>query len=266
MIRLMPKEQHRRRTTQSQRRGQMRSQELAGRLGRGLREARIAAGRLQRQVAAEAGISQTRCSDLERGRGAGATIETWALAAEAVGQQFVAFLEHAPGAARPRDYEHIKRQQLVVGIAVKGGWRPMPEHLIDADALRSRSIDVFLTRALQSEAVVVEIWDWFSDVGDAMRGLDGKMAAVTRMLVERRDGPWRVGGLWVVRGTKRNRMLVGEVQDLFAAKFGGSPRSWLAALGRAATPMPALPGLVWTDVSVTRLTEVRLGRVGPGTS
>lgn len=256
----MATDQQRRRTTQSQRRGQLRSEELASRLGRGLREARIAAGRLQRQVAAEAGISQPRCSDLELGRGAGATIETWTIAAEAVGQQLVAFLEHVPGAARPRDYEHIKRQQLVVGIAVKGGWRPMPEHPIDADALRSRSIDVFLTRAPGSEAVVVEIWDWFADVGDAMRGLDGKTAAVTRMLEDRRAGPWRVGGLWVVRGTRRNRMLVREVQDLFAAKFGGSPRAWLSALGRADTPMPALPGLVWTDVGGTRLIEVRLGR------
>jgi hypothetical protein len=107
---------------------------------------------------------------------------------------------------------------------------------------------------------VVEIWDWFADVGDAMRGLDGKTAAVTRMLEDRRAGPWRVGGLWVVRGTRRNRMLVREVQDLFAAKFGGSPRAWLSALGRADTPMPALPGLVWTDVGGTRLIEVRLGR------
>jgi transcriptional regulator with XRE-family HTH domain len=260
MIRLMPTGQRRTRTTQSQRRGQRRSEELADRLGRGLREARLAAGRLQRQVAAEAGISQPRCSDLERGLGAGATIETWARAAEAVGQQLVAFLEHVPGAARPRDYEHVKRQQLVVGIAVKGGWRPMPEHPIDADALRSRSIDVFLTRAPQSEAVVVEIWDWFADVGEAMRGLDGKTAAARRMLEDRRDGAWRVGGLWVVRGTRRNRELVGELRELFASKFPGSPAAWLAALEDPTTPMPSPSGFLWTDVRGARLIAARWSR------
>src|SRR6266540_3655980 len=151
MIRLMPTRQGRARATKSQRQGQMRSKELADRLGRGLREARVVARRLQRQVAAEAGISQPRCSDLERGLGAGATIETWALAAGAVGQRLVAFLETVPGAARPRDYEHIKRQQLIIGVAAGGGWRPMPEHPVDALALRSRSIDVFLTRAHSHE-------------------------------------------------------------------------------------------------------------------
>jgi hypothetical protein len=216
-------------------------------------------------VSVEAGTSQPRYSELERGLGASASLTTWTSAAEAVGEQLVAFLEHVPGAARPRDYEHIKRQQLIVGIAVKGGWRPMPEHPVDADAFRSRSIDVFLTRVAQREAVVVEIWDWFADIGHAMRGLDGKTAAIRRMSEEGRSDPWRVIGLWVVRGTKRNRTLVRELGDIFAAKFGGSSRAWLAALGDPATSMPAEFGFLWTDVGGTRLMEVRLGRIGVST-
>jgi len=256
MIRPMPTGQRRGRATQSQRRGQARSAELADRLGRGLREARVSAGRLQRQVAAEAGISQPRCSDLERGLGAGATLETWALAAEAVGRQLVAFLERVPGAARPRDYEHIKRQQLIVGIAVRGGWHPMPEHPLDGDSLRSRSIDIFLTRADRREAMVVEIWDWFADVGDAMRGLDDEIAAIRRTLAPGADGDieaWRVGGLWVVRGTHRNRGLVRELRDVFESKFSGSAAGWLAALEDPATTMPSSSGFLWTDVKGTRL-------------
>jgi transcriptional regulator with XRE-family HTH domain len=242
------------RASQSQRRGHLRSEELARRLGSGLREARVAAGRLQREVAAEAGISQPRCSDLERGAGAGATIETWALAAGAVGEQLVAFLERVPGAARPRDYEHLRRQQLIVGLALRGGWRPEPERPLDRDALRSRSIDVFLTRIARHEAAVVEIWDWFADVGAAMRALDGKIARVQRDI---RPEPWAVGGLWVVRGTHRNRQLVRELGDLFAARFRGSPRAWRAALGDPAAAMPAGSGFLWTDVRGTRLMEIR---------
>ena len=185
---------------------------------------------------------------------------TWASAAEAVDEQLVAFLEHVSGATRPRDYEHLKRQQLIVRTAPKGGWQPMPELPIDAKAIRSRSVDVFLRRDDRHEAVVVEVWDWFADVGEAMRGLDGKTAAAKRMLEDRRDGAWRVGGLWVVRGTRRNRQLVGELRELFASKFPGFPAAWLAALNDPASPMPSPSGFLWTDVRDTRLITARWSR------
>ncbi len=190
---------------------------------------------------------------------------TWAAAAEAVGEQLVAFLEHIPGASLPRDYEHLKRQQLVVSAAMKGGWEPMPESPIDPNVIRSRSIDVFLTRRHRREAAAVEIWDWFNDVGAAMRGLNDKVAAVRRSLGpegDDRDALWSISGLWVVRGTQRNRQLVRELGNLFAAKFSGSARAWLGALGDSAAAMPTGSGFLWTDVAGTRLMEVRLGRNG----
>src|SRR5438094_4960143 len=140
-----------------------RSQAMAVRLGAGLREARKAAGQLQREAAAKAGLSQPRYSEMERGLGADATLSTWAVAAGAVGEQLVAFLEHVPGASRPRDYEHLRRQQLVVRVALGGGWQALPEMPIDPDAYRSRSVDVCLVRPDGREAAVVEIWDWFAD-------------------------------------------------------------------------------------------------------
>jgi transcriptional regulator with XRE-family HTH domain len=230
------------RPTATQRRAHARSVTLAGRLGAALREARRASGRLQRDASVEAGVSQPRFSELERGLGASASLATWTAAAEAIGEQLVAFLEHVPGASLPRDYQHLRRQQLVVGLAHRGGWRPMPEHPVDADAFRSRSIDVFLTRVGRCEAVVVEIWDWFNDVGAAMRGLDDKIAAVRRSLGpegDDPDAPWSISGLWVVRGTQRNRQLVRELGNLFAAKFPGSARAWLGApLGIRQPPCP----------------------------
>jgi transcriptional regulator with XRE-family HTH domain len=226
----------------------------------GLREARLASGRRQREASVEAGISQPRYSELERGLGASASLATWASAAEAVDEQLIAFLEHVSGATRPRDYEHLKRQQLIVRTALKGGWQPMPEAPIDASAIRSRSVDVFLRRDDRHEAAVVEIWDWFADVGEAMRGLDGKTAAAKRMLEDRRDGAWRVGRLWVVRGTRRNRELVGELRELFASKFPGSAAAWLAALKDPTTPMPSPSGFLWTDVRGTRLIAARWSR------
>ena len=132
----------------------------------------------------------------------------------------------------------------------------MPEHPVDALALRSRSIDVFLTRAHSHEAVVVEIWDWFNDVGAAMRGLDDKVSAIRRALgTQSHDSleAWGAGGIWLVRGTRRNRELVREFQDLFESKFAGSSIAWLAALEDPAAAMPTSAGLLWTDVKGTRL-------------
>jgi hypothetical protein len=226
----------------------------------GLREARLASGRLQGEASLEAGISQPRYSELERGLGASASLATWTAAAEAVDEQLVAFLERVPGATRPRDYEHLKRQQLVVGAATRGGWRPIPESPVDTNAIRSRSIDVFLTRAHLHEAAVVEIWDWFNDVGAAMRGLDDKISAIRRGLGnEDPVSEWPVGGLWVVRGTRRNHDLTRELRDVFASKFAASATGWLAALEDPAIAMPASSGFLWTDVKGTRLIAGRRG-------
>lgn len=227
--------------------GRRRAQAIAGRLGIGLREARELAGLSQAAAAGRSGISQPRWSGLERGLGAGASLETWAVAAAAVGEQFVGFLEHAPGAERPRDIEHVRRQNAVIEAARRGGWSAHPEFAIDTDVGRSRSIDVALLRAASREAVVVEIWDWFDDVGASLRGLDGKKAAL-RPRLDVTDGPWRVGGLYVIRDTRRNRSLVVELGSMFAARFPGSSSAWLRALtdDDVGAPMPALDAYVWS--------------------
>ena len=51
----------------------------------------------------------------------------------------------------------------------------------------------------------------------------------------------RVGALWVVRGTRRNRALIGSLPELFTSRFPASSHDWLRALGDSAAPMPADP-------------------------
>ena len=198
---------------------------------------------------------------MERGWAAGASLETWACAAVAVGERLAAFLEHQPGASRPRDYEHLRRQQLIVDVATRGGWRAMPEQPIDADRLRSRSIDVFLERPSRREAAVTEIWDYFDDVGSSIRSFEDKLAALRRHFDVGADlarAPVAVGGLFVVRGTRRNRALVREFSSIFQARFPGSSVGWLAALTDPAAPIPNRPALIWTDVRGERLAAARL--------
>lgn len=183
--------------------------------------------------------------------------------AAAVGQRLVMYLEQAPGAERPRDFEHLRRQQLVVREAAGGGWRALPEEPVDLFALRSRSIDVLLTRLSQREAAAVEVWDWFADLGEAMRGLDAKVGVFERHLNGASDAhvpSWRVGGLWAVRRTRRNKALAREFGDLLAAKSPTASGAWLRALRDPASASPDGHGFVWTDTAASRLVAARLGR------
>jgi transcriptional regulator with XRE-family HTH domain len=248
----------RRRATAQVQAGRRRATDVAGRLGRGLREARQSLGLPQREVASRAGVSQPEIAKLELGRGSDTGIDTWAACAAAVGLQLVAFLEQAPGADLPRDLQHLRRQNLVITISAPGGWLPAPEFLLPDDGPRPRSIDVLLTRAARREAAVVEIWDLILDGGAAMRGLEGKVLEVRRRL-----GPdWHVEGLLIVRGTLRNRRLVAELAALFAARYPASSAAWLRALARLDAPLPHGSGFAWTDVAGTSLRAARLGPRG----
>jgi hypothetical protein len=141
-----------------------------------------------------------------------------------------------------------------------GGWRPSIEHALDPARDRQRSVDLRLDRYDGRETAVVEIWDWFDDVGAAWRGLDAKAASVRRDHAARElmgSSPWRVSALIVVRATRRNRALVREFGALFRAKFPTSGREWVGALRSKYVPMPDAAGFVWTDVRGTRLFEAR---------
>lgn len=56
----------------------------------------------------------------------------------------------------------------------------------------------------------------------------------------------RAALVWVVRATARNRLLVARYPEVFATRFPGSSRAWVAAL-TAGGPIPTEPGLVWCD-------------------
>lgn len=238
--------------------GRGRAATVAKRLGVGLREARIGAGLLQREVAVRAGVSQPEIAKLEGGHGVDTGIDTWAACAAALGLQLAAFFEAAPGADLPRDIEHLRRQNLVVALSAPGGWAAAPESAIPGDGARPRSIDVLLTRVVRREVAVVEIWDLILDGGAVMRGLEAKVHA-TR---QRRGPDWHVQGLLIVRGTQRNRRLVGSLAALFAARYPASSHAWLRALRDPTAPMADSAGLAWTDVAGTRLIAARLVAAG----
>jgi transcriptional regulator with XRE-family HTH domain len=254
-------DRHRRRAGSARLAARRRTSYLSGRLGVALRESRRALGMRQSDVADRAGVSQAFWSLLERGGGGTASLETLASCAAAVSTQLAVFIEATPGATLPRDIEHLRRQQLVIVSAAVGGWSARPERPIDPAAGRSRSIDVQLERAIRREVAVVEIEDLLADGGQAMRGLEDKVAAVRREV----GSGWSVRGLLILRSTNRNRRLVRELRDLFATRFPASSEAWLAALRDPARAMPKADGLVWSSVDGRRLFAARLGGVAaPG--
>lgn len=231
--------------------GRRRAAYVGARLGTALKDARGHGGRTQAECAAIARISQARWSDLERGRGADAPLDTWAAAAAAVGQELVAFLDQAPGADLPRDIEHLRRQSALVERATAGGWAVAPEMPVTAGE-SGRVIDALLTRAGGREAAVFEVWDLLLDVGAAFRSFDEKVAAVRAQLPG-----WTVSGAWVIRGTRRNRSLVADLAPLFRARFPGVGRDLLRALDDPTAAMPKGPALLWTDAAGATLQEAR---------
>jgi transcriptional regulator with XRE-family HTH domain len=245
---------HRRRAGPARLAGRRRGGYLAQRIGIGLRESRTAMRLTQVQAADRAGVSQGYWSVLERGGGGVASLETLAACAAAVGTQLAAFVEAVPGADLPRDMEHLRRQQLVIAIARDGGWTARPERPIDPGARRSRSIDVELERAARREIAVVEIVDLLTDGGEAMRGLADKVSAVRREV----GASWNVSGLLILRSTARNRNVIREFAEVFAARFPASSPAWLAALGNPERRMPSEDGLGWSSVDGTRLLASRL--------
>jgi transcriptional regulator with XRE-family HTH domain len=248
-------DRHLRRAGTARMEGRARSQDLAKRAGIGFRDCRRALGLTQSEASARAGVSQGFWSLLERGGATSASLETLAACAAAIGCRWAGFLEASPGAQLPRDIAHLKGQETIVTFAARGGWRARPEHAIDPRAQRSRSIDVFLERPALHDLAVVELIDLLADGGDVMRGLTDKVMAVRRTATT----GTRVGGLLVLRATRRNRGLLLQLRAVVSARFPASSAAWIAALSSADRPMPPDDGLVWVSVDGSRLFPARLG-------
>jgi transcriptional regulator with XRE-family HTH domain len=237
--------------------------ELAGRLGRALKDARVLRGMTQARAAERAGLAQTTWSKLERDLDPRFTLATWDRAAHAVGTTLSAYLPQASSADQPRDAVHLRNQELALRKAKPGGWRGAPEQALDRDLTRSRHGDLVLSRhrAGASEWCLIEVVDWVSDVGESVRDFDRRLAALDRFAVARMraDAVPRSGGIWLLRATARNRRLVADHHEFFRGRFPGSGRAWLAALTDPAAPMPREPALLWVDVGGTRIFAARLG-------
>ena len=239
---------------------------VAEKLGKALRDARKRAGLTQRRAADRAGLSQSAWSQLEVDRDPRFTLLTWDRAAVAVGASLDAFIRGGSAADQPRDAVHLRAQELIIRTAIPGGWSAIPEEMIDREARTSRAADVLLTRRLPlnpAEYALMEVIDWFADVGAPMRDWSRRLEAVDRYAIARMvsdDQLPKVSGCWVVCATRRNRQLIAQHRNFFAARFPGSGAAWMRALTDARAPMPKDSAVLWVAIAGDRIWPARLAQ------
>ncbi|HUG48878.1 MAG TPA: helix-turn-helix transcriptional regulator [Candidatus Limnocylindria bacterium] len=237
--------------------GRRRATALLIELGNQLRAARKRRQLTQAALAARAGMTQSRLSQIESGEGGGAPLEAWLALAQALDLPLRVEIGRDRLAA-PDDAGHLGLQQLVLRLARPLGFVRTFE-LPTRPANPSLSVDVGMRDDLRRLLVLVECWNTFGNIGAAVRSTRRKRAEAEALAVAigGEAGPYRVAVCWVVRASTRNRELMARYPEVFTATFDGSSRAWQRALTERGTDLPADLGLVWADNSLRQLTAWR---------
>lgn len=206
-------------------------------LGCSVRNGRRQRRLTQQSLARQVGISRQRLGDIEAGRGAAVPTADWFALARALGI-YLRFEFGRDPQQQLRDAGHLDIQQLVVRVATAAGWRAEWE-----SRTSGRWTDVRLEHPKTGRLLVVECWNTFGDLGEAIRSSDYKLRELAGS---------EAGLLWVVRDTRANRELVGRYGSLLESRFKGSSVGWVRAL-IGGGEMPSQPGLVWCDVNARRV-------------
>lgn len=189
-----------------QRVGRRRASQVARRVGRELRLARLISGRTQTQVAEAAGLSQSSVSRLELGA-LPFDLERACRAAAAVGHELGAAVHPlVPVGLRDRGQLGVA-QAMVAGL--HPSWRPSLEVPVGSGADRRadrRAVDIVLVG--DDEIVAMEIERWLVDVQAQLRAHQLKRAT----LAARHSRPVRL--VLVMRDTPRHRTMLAPHEPL----------------------------------------------------
>jgi transcriptional regulator with XRE-family HTH domain len=251
----------RRARTQTRIAGSREAAAIAATLGGVVRSSRRTRRWTIQALAGKVGLSTARLSEIERGLGARAPLETWIAIGIALERPIaVAFSRPLGSGSAAIDAGHLQIQEHILRLARTTG-RPGTFELPTRPADPSRSTDVGIRDAVHGARVLVECWNTFGDLGAAVRA--------TRRKEHEAASTWpeeRTASVWVVRATATNRALLARYPEVVDAAFPGSSRAWLRALNDGGPP-PIAPGIVWFDPATDRLLERRsriLGEsVGP---
>lgn len=231
--------------------GQREAMAIAASLGGAARAARQGRHLTLATVGARVGVSVPRLSELERGLGARAPLDTWVALGIALGRPLaVSFSRPLDESRSPADSGHLEIQEHILTLARatgRAGTFELPTRPLDP----SRSTDVGVYDARERTRIHVECWNTFGDLGAAVRATTRKQAEA--------EATWpddRIATVWVVRASAANRAILARFPHIVDASFPGSSRAWVRALAHGTSP-PHAPGLVWFDPGTGRLVERR---------
>lgn len=241
----------RRTRTQDQIAGSREAAAIAATLGGVARSARRARGWTLHALARQTGVSAARLSEIERGLGTRAPLETWISIGVALERPLaVAFSRPLASPVGPMDSGHLQIQEHILRLARSTG-RFGPFELPTRPDDPLRSTDVGIRDPVHRARVLVECWNRFDDLGAAIRSTRRKEHEATATWPED-----RIATVWVVRVTATNRALLARFPHIVDAAFPGSSRDWVRALTVGGFP-PSEPGVVWFDPASGRLIERR---------
>jgi transcriptional regulator with XRE-family HTH domain len=226
-----------------------RSFERRTRIGGDVKAMRLRRGWSQKQLGDHCGIGRMDISRIERGA-SHLDIEQLERLSIALGVPLNVGFARDPR-LETADAGHLAMQELVIRLGRASGYKPdfeLPTKLAEP----WRSVDVVLRAEARRTMICIECWNVIGDIGAAARSSARKAAEVDALAT----GFWgegvRAALVWMVRATARNRALVARYPEVFASHFRGSSQQWVAALTAGAAP-PNEPGLVWCDLSATRV-------------
>lgn len=223
--------------------------ERRARLGGQVRTLRTRRRWSQDRLGERAGVGRLVVSRIERGIGA-FELETLERLGLALDVPLTVEFGRDPR-EQVTDAGHLAMQELLLRTGRHAGYHGQFE--LSTKALEPwRSIDVGLFDERRRLAICVECWNLIGDIGAAARSSARKAAELEDMWSARWGDGSRVGLVWVVRASRRNRALVEQYPEVFRRRFPGSSRRWLRALTEGAE-IPGEPGLIWCDVKATRL-------------
>lgn len=230
-----------------------RNQEQRGRVGGEIRAMRERRGWTRVELARRAGIGRMVESRVERGT-TNLDLDVLQRIGVALDRPLVVTFGRDILEA-PADAGHLAMQELVLRVGRAVGYTGTFE-LPTRPSEPWRSVDVGLTCATQRRMILAECWNTFGDIGAAARSTNRKRSELEDLAVGRWGQDAKVGVVWVVRATARNRALLQRYPEVFDARFPASSRVWMVALNEG-TSLPSEPGLVWCDVGATRIFEWR---------
>jgi transcriptional regulator with XRE-family HTH domain len=238
--------------------GTIEASAIAGTLGRELRATAKRRRLTQAALGRRVGLSAARIGEIQRGKGARASLETWIKLGKAVGRPLAVSLSRDIEPVAPRDAGHLAAQEIVLGLARRQG-RQADFESASRPADPARSIDVALRDDTSRALIIVEIWNRLDDLGAAARSTSRKAvdAEGLALLASQTRAPYRVALCWLFVDTTANRALVARYPEILKSRFPGSSLAWARCLVDGSPP-PMRPGIAWIDPRSGRIMPMRV--------